>query len=809
MVDQLGYETGKKVPEVLQFISGRTRVMRQRSDAIVDALEKKMSGNALRNPKIGEGVQALLAFMSRQSGLDHPPIDYKAIAALADMNWPDAQVLKELDQDIAEDINFLHDFANQIQNPSTRHLVQEGLDVLIGELASTASASGPRSIPELVTRLSSGEFRPADGSWRLGNLLQPDNPFGFHELSAASMGHRLLVVLAIAQDPGCVKSSGELDAGRTQSVIRGWGKPPQALTLDPRILQGIRLDAAQGKLQFGNHAELAIDMGDIQTLRNSLRNNEQLAGLGTQALALDLSGIPKIPVHTNFKEAVLGDMHGNSVLFLHQLVQLGFAKIRPGKEKAWEALVEKIRGNDLTGFSAQLAEVLELRAKDKKLVLLGDMLADRAHNDWFMLCLVDFLHQQGQQFDIIFSNHDATFVEYYLANKDVTAQYQIRPRGTALQLAGNDSKSLTRLNETLNKEKELREQFRKMTENYLAHLRLASFNKDQQVLYAHAVVNEAMLSDMLQISGTAGDDGGSLPIGQKIDRIQQYFQTEALTDIGQYRRLFGKPSWPGVNGQSAANNPFYFVIWNRGPFADDESFSVNTSHPYANALSPAGVQRCVHGHTEDIAMKRANRQQREQAYRDLQSSLAQPADSEAAIARARAWAQSGLRLLQAERHPASSAAVLILALQESVAPPSSAATPELRQRIQAFLDDCRAKASAKPDTRSVTQLRTDLETLLPDLAGQPPAALPDADRLDELAFSMLEQFNISNARARERPATEQIEELAGRALRGLTGSSFYPVEAAESDHMAAYRSLDAPFGKSEQDNTGDRLALLL
>lgn len=815
MVDQLGNEMRADRPAVLEYLKGRATELNERASEIVAAMHTLVRDKQ-QQQAVSEGVPALLAFISKQSRSDRTPTDFNAIDKLADIAWPAPETLEGMDESLAEAINFLHDFANEIKDPSTTHLVQEGVNSLLGELLSATAKSRPCSVPELVKQLSSGDFRPQ--GWRLGDPLPPDIHLGQHPLSAASMGNKLLAVLAIAQDPGCLKSSGELDRERTLDVMRGWCGPQQRFAVDPRGLQDVRFDTLSGKLHLGKHVRLRIDMKQIQQIREALHKNQELAGVGVQELTLDLSGIPKRSVGTNFNEAVLGDMHGNAVMFMHQLVQLGFAEIPPEKEDAWKALVEQIRSNDLTDFPARLADVLTLTAKDKKLVLLGDLLADRAHNDWFMLCMIDFLHQGKQKFDIIFSNHDATFVEYYLANKEAGGSYQIRPKGTALGLAGNDSKSLTRLNEALNKQTGLRERFGEMTENYLAHLRLISYNGEQQILYAHAVVNQAMLSDMLQVSVTAEDNATSLPLEQQVGRIQERFRT-SLTGIDEFRQLFGKSSGPRIDGKPGKANPFYFAIWNRGPFSDDEWFSVDVEHTYGNALAPAGVQRCVHGHTEDMHEKRSTRHQREQIYRSLQSSLDAGQPVETRGRRSAAWLQSALQLLQAERNPANSANVLALALQDYIDPPFPAEESELRQRVTTFLDDWKVKAVPNPDEVSLTRWGKELGDFLRDLIQQEQTAVPDQSRLKDLAAGVIAYFHIMNARSKaasngqgqvsEKSPAEQMRDLTHRALSGLTGNLFYSIEAAESDHMAAYRSLDAPFGKGEQDLTGQRNAFLV
>jgi hypothetical protein len=143
-------------------------------------------------------------------------------------------------------------------------------------------------------------------------------------------------------------------------------------------------------------------------------------------------------------------MHGNSLLLLNKLVQLGFIAVRD--ESEWTELGNAIRTNNYDALPDLLIRVIGLApgADKTKLVALGDLFADRMYSDFAMLQIFDHLNALGLNYEIIFSNHDAEFVRYILNNR-----YRSVSESTVLErsrmLNRDASKSIDRLDKHLNR----------------------------------------------------------------------------------------------------------------------------------------------------------------------------------------------------------------------------------------------------------------------------------------------------------------------------------------------------------------------
>ncbi len=483
-------------------------------------------------------------------------------------------------------------------------LFADGIDKIKGLLTNANVGCQPRSIPELV-RIIFDENRHDREIETIREAIRPTCRFGFHDMSAT--GTKLLACLAITQDPNCFGKNGELRTEYTKSVIRGWFSNGDTVTLDDSALMNIRLDSADNdkdgkdRIILGKNRLSTVGLYSAGRLADSIQTNRKAAKLGQTEMTLDLSTRPIKTVTNPFNEAALGDMHANSVMLLHQLVQLGFAEIQAGKEGNWDQLVAKIKTSDVNGFRDLLSQTLELKHPEKKLVLLGDLLSDRSFNDWFMLGVIDFLHEKNQSFDIIFSNHDAAFIEYYLFNKDKPSNEVYAAKSTKndrqkIVHATNPNSSLQALNQKLNHDPSLRQEYLRMTGNYINHLSLLGCSEDQRSLYSHGVVNQAMMDSMLEAAGKTEEELENLGLQEKTRIINSHFRSQALGSLEDFHELF-QPCDAVTENEP---NPFYLSIWNTGPFQDNRHIHKTKGKQYLNADIPVGATQAVHGHTKDM-----------------------------------------------------------------------------------------------------------------------------------------------------------------------------------------------------------------
>lgn len=558
-------------------------------------------------------------------------------------------------------------------------------------LRNPASDNPILSAPQLLARV----FDQNDVTPDIQNIrraLQHTHFLHLHDVSAT--GTKLLACLAITQHPECFDGNGNLRLDYTKNIIQGWFANGKDVKLDDSALRNIRLDGTDPTLEtkqiiLGKNRLATVGLAFTDEIKTLFEANRTASNVGRHRIALDLSAMPVKSVKQPFQEAVLGDMNGNALMMLHEMVHLGFAEIAPGKEKDWHDLARQIKDNQIEGFSQKLAEVIHIKPSGKKLTLLGDLLADRAYNDWFTLCIIDHLHASGQPFDITLSNHDAAFIEYFLTNKDSPDPISYRiPTGDLGKYRVTPCDSLIQLDASLNARPELKTQFKQIASNYLSHVRMLSCDTHQETLYAHAVVNQAMLADMLTKSGVDVEDQDNMPLKQKIDHINLFFRDQALGSAEKFLAFLEQadPSLPDYDVNQA--NPFFFAIWNIGPFTANQHLGYVKRHPYCNADLPAGAKTAVHGHTADMSERHDNDQALLKAYDDLKMRLTArtliPDTAEGIIA-------AVSLLMEAERHHASRATLskLLIVLVDAVKSLGNASSlTELGSSVEDFFSEC-------------------------------------------------------------------------------------------------------------------------
>lgn len=111
-------------------------------------------------------------------------------------------------------------------------------------------------------------------------------------------------------------------------------------------------------------------------------------------------------------EVTAGDLHGNALYFLHFLIK--YRVIELDKKaylkfvKIYQKPASEMRKADFDVFDSLLT--LAKVNNNKKVRLLGDILADRGKNDYFTLKLIELLDKGGADLSILLSNHDAEFM---------------------------------------------------------------------------------------------------------------------------------------------------------------------------------------------------------------------------------------------------------------------------------------------------------------------------------------------------------------------------------------------------------------
>lgn len=331
--------------------------------------------------------------------------------------------------------------------------------------------------------------------------------------------------------------------------------------------------------------------------------NARLIAMTLMQVDYCLDAIPRPQLHIDMTaDAVLGDLHGNCELLLHSLVTLGFFTIKD--RDAWTAVSAQLRtletgspNNDWQSFQAMLSHAIEpaAGAGDRRLTLIGDVLAERRGNAMFMVAILAHMDQCGLNFDCMFGNHEGEFLSYFLKNRGKSADlYSMSDTG--VRMDADQCRSLVRLDELIREQPAAVPVFERMVESgFLRHLKVASFSRDGTALHTHAFANGALLSSLFAQTGVLPNRH----ITEQIRDLNERFRKNVLRDWDTFSRFYHDGKW---NGKDAPVSPLRAVAWNIG--MDLGEYASDPAHPNnaGLALDPRFVY-AVHGHCDNVASR--------------------------------------------------------------------------------------------------------------------------------------------------------------------------------------------------------------
>lgn len=195
---------------------------------------------------------------------------------------------------------------------------------------------------------------------------------------------------------------------------------------------------------------------------------------------------------------VFGDMHGNALKFVWLLHQNGFLDI----DRHTYAQFRDIYYTETYDIKREHLDVLKTRIlrpenfrKVGKLYLIGDLLADRGRNDFYILLIFDALLHAGIDYEINLSNHDAIAIGNYEINNftDIKAEIEY-PGYTVQNIATFQVKSLLEMRKLIQRHIITPAEVSKIFERaYLPFLRLviplANLKTKQLCLLTHARIH--------------------------------------------------------------------------------------------------------------------------------------------------------------------------------------------------------------------------------------------------------------------------------------------------------------------------------
>ncbi|MCZ6913710.1 MAG: hypothetical protein O7C59_03970 [Rickettsia endosymbiont of Ixodes persulcatus] len=302
-------------------------------------------------------------------------------------------------------------------------------------------------------------------------------------------------------------------------------------------------------------------------------------GLQLVTVTVDIYNFPVLDqIHrSDVSQLTIGDLHGNAIKLLYFLLKQGV--VNNITEKDYIELVGIYRKDIFSIEKKDLALFNKIidKLKCKKigvLRLLGDEFAgDRGSNDYFTLKILEKLHEQSVQVEILLSNHGIEFIEGYEKKKFLPSE--IPYRAPYFQ-----SVSMLNLEILIQKgfvsRKEVISIYNKA---YKPSLRVISYSLTEGVnpgitLYSHAPIGLDTIKNFARKFKIIFKSKTAPQLAATIEKINAKFQTFVISNT--IHKLF---KW-NRNG-----DPFECLTWNR---------------EYENLNRPAeitGFSLCfVHGH---------------------------------------------------------------------------------------------------------------------------------------------------------------------------------------------------------------------
>lgn len=227
---------------------------------------------------------------------------------------------------------------------------------------------------------------------------------------------------------------------KATSMLKNASDADKKVALETFQMQGVHV--AMGRTSLAEAAGAALELlqkndcdGFSRTLRIEARNNglqevtvdpgvpylgkcsflavtkitskEYLSGVRKMSLNLYAG---KIPIHdpvnfpSSLPEVALGDLHGNALLMLHQSITTGHLKVKD--EGTFTKLQQAYHSGDSATFNKLLPDAVKRGAAEGRIIMVGDVLADRGLSDFCSLNVLAQMDKLKVKYDVLLGNHD-------------------------------------------------------------------------------------------------------------------------------------------------------------------------------------------------------------------------------------------------------------------------------------------------------------------------------------------------------------------------------------------------------------------
>ncbi len=288
----------------------------------------------------------------------------------------------------------------------------------------------------------------------------------------------------------------------------------------------------------------------------------------SSALIEELSDLYRIPdADLSFKkdffyQLTIGDLHGNAIKLLFMLIKHGIAKNITTLD--YELLVaiyntppEKIQNYHIDFFEQKMAN---MQCHFNGIIrLIGDELADRGSNDYFMLKLFQSLAKANIIVEILLSNHGAEFNE----------ASEIRKKYSVSMMRKDLVKSMLNLQyfiaSKLVNDKEID---RILNHIYKPKIKIISYSisptKSEITIYSHAPIGLNTVKALANHFKITYQDSSAVKLALTLELINYKFQKKFRKKL-LHKLYEDGVMYQGYCGEPIDQNkhPLEFVMWNR------------------------------------------------------------------------------------------------------------------------------------------------------------------------------------------------------------------------------------------------------
>lgn len=280
--------------------------------------------------------------------------------------------------------------------------------------------------------------------------------------------------------------------------------------------------------------------------------------------SVDIYQLPQVDKkYDGATEITIGDLHANSMNLMFMLVKHGIATNINENEYNELVKIYKTKVNDLTRKDIDRFNTILSKIKFNKnclVRLIGDELADRGQNDYFILKILEKLDEHKVPVEILISNHSIEFIEATEKqnNFDESMLHQ-----------GNHATSMMNLQTLVDKKIVTKEEILDIAnESYKPSLRAISYSlsEDQKeiTIYSHAGIGLNTIKSIAQKLNLEYKDATASDLVQTIDAINVQFQIHVQNNTINtlYSRENISKAYYNLN-YVLSDAPFEFIMWNR------------------------------------------------------------------------------------------------------------------------------------------------------------------------------------------------------------------------------------------------------